>query len=106
MKKNIVVFMSVAVLILLAICSFPCSSPGITVQGGQTGSRSNVPQQNVRVERIVVKEIGDSYVISSDGKTIRFDSGTKVYKNLNQASKMRTAELHYVDGRLVAIYIM
>jgi uncharacterized protein (UPF0333 family) len=106
--KNVKAFVNVAVLFLLAICSFPCFSPGMTVQAGSQSNTAaqQAAQQNVQIVRVMVKEIGENYIITSDGKTINFDSGTKVFKNLNQTVKMRTAELHYVNGRLVAIYIM
>ena len=107
MKKDMLAFMAVSGLILVAIFFFPHSSLGITiVHDAQMETKSNASQRNLRIERIVVKEIGDNSITSSDGRIIRFDSSTKVFKNLHKESKMRTAELHYVDGRLVAIYIM
>lgn len=106
MKKNMKFLVNVSCVILLAIFVFPHFSLGITLQDLQTGSQSDASKGNVRVERIVVKEIANSSITSSDGTIIRFDNSTKVFKNVNQGSKMRTAELHYVDGRLVAIYIM
>ena len=107
MKKDMLVFVAISGLMLVAIFFFPDSSLGITiVRDAQTKPQSSAAQGNVRVERIVVKEIGDNSITSSDGRIIRFDSSTKVFKNLHKESKMRTAELHYVDGRLVAIYIM
>jgi hypothetical protein len=106
MKKNMLFFINLSGLILLAIFLFPHSSLSITSQDIQKGPQLDTSQESVRVERIVVKEIGDNSITSLDGRIIRFDSSTKVFKNLNKESKMRTAELHYVDGRLVAIYIM
>ena len=106
MKKDMLAFMVVSGLILVAIFFFPHSSLGITIHDAQKETQSNASQGNLRIERIVVKEIGDNSITSSDGRIIRFDSSTKVFKNLHKESKMRTAELHYVDGRLVAIYIM
>lgn len=106
MKKSKLFFMNVSGLIFLTIFFFPHSSPGMTVQDRQSGSQIDTSRGNVRIERMVVKEIGDSSITSSDGRIIRYDSSTKVFKNLNKGSKMRTAELHYVDNRLVAIYIM
>lgn len=106
MKRNMLAFMAVSGLMLVAIFFFPQSSLGITIHDAQMEAQSNASQGNIRVERIVVKEIGNNSITSSDGKIIRFDNGTKVFKNLNKESKVRTAELHYVDGRLVAIYIM
>jgi hypothetical protein len=106
MKKDMLAFMAVSGLTIVAIFFFPHSSLGITTLDVQMETQSNAAQANVRVERIVVKEIGNNSITSSDGKIIRFDNSTKVFKNLNKESKVRTAELHYVDGRLVAIYIM
>jgi hypothetical protein len=105
MKKNLLFFMYVSGLILLAVFAVPHSSLSITPQDIQERPQLDTSRGNVKVEKIVVKEMGDSHATSSDGRIIRFDNRTKVFKNLNKGSEMRTAELYYVDGRLVAIYI-
>jgi hypothetical protein len=105
MKKILLSFMNVSGLILLAIVFFSNPSLGITPQGIQQRPQLNTSLGNVRIERMLVKEIGDSSITSSDGKVIRFDSGTRVFKSLNKKSKIWTAELHYVNGRLAVIYI-
>jgi hypothetical protein len=105
-KKDMLFYMNVIGLILLAMLSLPHSSTGITPQDIQKGPQLDTSKGNLRVEKIIVKEIGDSHITSSDGRIFRFDKTTNIFKNLNKGSKIRTAELHYVDGRLVAIYIM
>lgn len=103
-KKAMLFLMSVTGLVLLGMVSSPHSSLGITLQEEPNTPLSIAPV-NLRVEKIIVTEIGNSHITSSDGRIIRFNTTTNVYKKLSEGSKMVNAELHYVDGRLVAIYI-
>ena len=104
-KKDMLFLMSVTFLVFLGMVSLPHSSLGITPQEVPRDTPLSTAPVNLRVERIIVTEIGSSHITSSDGRVIRFNSTTNVYKKLSEGSKMVSAELHYVDGRLVAIYI-
>lgn len=104
-KKGWLFLLSVTALGLFCMISLPRSSHGITAQEVSGETPRSATSANLNVERIIVKEIGDNYITSSDGRMIRFGTTTNVYKKLGDGSKMVIAELHYVDGRLAAIYI-
>jgi hypothetical protein len=106
-KKNLRLFVIVAGVMLFGLWLLPRSSLGITPMHQETSRNGQFsrPQGNLRVERVLVKAIGENSITSSEGRIIRFDRTTKIHKQLNEGSKMRTAELHYFDGRLVAIYL-
>ena len=106
-KNNLRVIVIVASVMLLGLWSLPQSSLGITTIVQETSRNAQVsrPRGNLRVERVLVKAVGDSSLTSSEGRIIRFDRTTKNHKQMNEGSRMRTAELHYFDGRLVAIYL-
>ena len=106
-KKNLSVFVIVVGVMFFGLWSLPRSSLGITAIHQETSRNAQFsrPQGSLRVERVLVKAIGENSLTSSEGRITRFDGTTKIHKQLNEGSKMRTAELHYFDGRLVAIYL-
>jgi hypothetical protein len=104
-KKDMLFLMCVTVLVFLGMVSLPHSSLGITPQDVPRDTPLSTAPANLRVEKIIVTEIGNSHITSSDGRIIRFNTTTNVYKKLSEGNKMVSAELHYVDGKLVAIYI-
>lgn len=105
-KKGMLFLMILTGVTLLGVLLLPGSSFGITPREVTRDTPLDTATSNLRVERIFVKEIGDSQITSSDGKIIRFNTTTNIYKKRGDGSKMVIAELHYVHGRLAAIYLL
>jgi hypothetical protein len=73
------------------------SAPGLHTIGAQTIHRS--------VVNIIVDRIEEGTIYSKDGRTFQVPSFMKVIDNTHPATKMRTAELVFQNGKLVAVSI-
>jgi len=65
---------------------------------GKTGSE-------VKVVNIVVDKIEDGAIYSADGTKYEITGQTRVFNNRQSSSKLRTAELFFHKGNLVAVSI-
>ena len=56
------------------------------------------------VENIILQKIDQGMVYSADGRTFPLSSGTRIIRNI-QDSKMRVAELMFINGVLISVLI-
>lgn len=107
-----------AVILYLMSLSYPSSAMAFTVAdqpiqkgahpqaatklSSHAGPNISKPSVQAEVANIFVDKIDGGAIYAKDGRKFEI-TGVKVIDNSHRVTKMRTAELVFVDGRLVAV---
>ncbi len=127
------IILSIAILLLTLPLISPCSTMAFTVKEGGDTQKSALPKESPKesskatpkaspkagpaktskqsppsaqreVVNIFVDKIEDGAIYSKDGREFRIGS-TKVIDNSRPATKMKAAELSFVNGELKAVIL-
>ena len=81
----------------------PSSRAGPNIAGPATTSSPSSPSVQREVVNIVVDRIEGASIYSKDWRTFKIPSSVKVIDNSHRVTRMRTAELVFENGSLVAV---
>lgn len=103
MLRIIAAFMTL-LLTLSALPGYCVTAVGNHAVGGATQSTTS-GVHNQKVVNIILDKIESGVVYSQDGRTFHMTSTTEVINNTQGNSKLRIAELIFMQGMLVSVHI-
>lgn len=103
MPRIIAAFMTL-LLTLSALPGYCVTVVGNHVAGGAPQSTTS-GVHNQEVVNIILDKIESGVVYSQDGRTFQMTSTTEVINNTQGNSKLRIAELIFMQGVLMSVYI-